>query len=58
MLHVAWRDWEGGDMGRAHGGGGGRIEGKAWGSTVRFGGGLMGFLVDEAFPHHLYNAIK
>jgi hypothetical protein len=25
--------------------------GRACGSTVRFGRGLMGFLVDEAFPH-------
>ena len=40
---VALRDWEGDDMGRAHRGGGGRIEGIARGSTVRFGGGLMGF---------------
>jgi hypothetical protein len=40
---VAWRDWEGDDMGRNYGGSGGRIEGKARGSTVCFGGVLMVF---------------
>ena len=46
---VAWRDWGGDDMGRAHGGGGGRIEDKAQGSTARLGGGVTVFFSQRGF---------